>query len=113
MPIWNAYFCDLTGDNLPEICATLSIGSGMIDNRIIIYDYANGVSYELEDRGNHDYTLSLQDDKLIVTKCVYDSSTVVETGYLAYLDNTIQIIPRTTDAAESVPDTDDMSETGE
>ena len=113
MPIWNAYFCDLTGDNLPEICATLSIGSGMIDNRIIIYDYANGVCYELEDRGNYDYTLSLQDDKLIVTKCVYDSSTVVETGYLAYLDDTIQIIPRTTDAAKSLSGTADVSETGE
>lgn len=109
MPIWNAYFCDLTGDNLPEICATLSSGSGMIDNRIIIYDYANGVRYELEDRGNYDYTLSLQDGKLIVTKCVSNSSTVVETGYLAYLNDTIQIIPRTTDATESAPSTDDVS----
>ena len=109
MPIWNAYFCDLTGDNLPEICATLSIGSGMIDNRIIIYDYANGVSYELEDRGNHDYTLSLQDGKLIVTKCVYNSSTVVETGYLAYLNHTIQIIPWTIDSTESLPSTADVS----
>ena len=91
----------------------MSIGSGMIDNRIIIYDYANGVCYELEDRGNYDYTLSLQDDKLIVTKCVYDSSAVVETGYLAYLDDTIQIIPRTTDAAKSLSGTADVSETGE
>lgn len=105
MPIWNAYFCDLTGDNLPEICATLSIGSGMIDNRIIIYDYANGVSYELEDRGNHDYTLSLQDGKLLVTKRVYNSSTVVETGYLAYLNDTIQIVPLTVASTESVPST--------
>ena len=22
MPIWNAYFCDLTGDGLPELCST-------------------------------------------------------------------------------------------
>ena len=49
MPIWNTYFCDLTGDGLPELCSTLSFGSGMIDNRVIIYDYANGVSYTLED----------------------------------------------------------------
>ena len=87
----------------------MSIGSGMIDNRIIIYDYANGVSYELEDRGNHDYTLSLQDGKLIVTKCVYNSSTVVETGYLAYLNHTIQIIPWTIDSTESLPSTADVS----
>lgn len=51
MPIWNAYFCDLTGDGLPELCSSISWGSGMIDNRVIIYDYANGVSYELSDRG--------------------------------------------------------------
>ena len=49
MPIWNAYFCDLTGDGLPELCSSISWGSGMIDNRVIIYDYANGVSYELSD----------------------------------------------------------------
>lgn len=105
MPIWNAYFCDLTGDSLPEICATLSIGSGIIDNRIIIYDYANEVSYELEDRGTHDYTLSLQDGKLIVTKRVFNSSTVVETGYLAYLNDTIQIVPLTLVSAEPAAST--------
>ncbi len=93
MPIWNAYFTDLTGDGLPDICAMLSIGSGMIDNRIIIYDYANGVSYELEDRGNHDYTLSLQDGRLVVTKYIYNSSTIVKTGYLDYVDETVTIVP--------------------
>ncbi len=93
MPIWNAYFTDLTGDGLPDICATLSIGSGMIDNRIIIYDYANGVSYELQDRGNYDYSLSLQGDRLMVTKRVYNSEEIVETGYLAYEDETVTIIP--------------------
>ena len=29
----------------------------MIDNRVIIYDYANGASYELSDRGNYDFYL--------------------------------------------------------
>ncbi len=56
-PIWNAYFCDLTGDGLPEICTSLAFGSGFIDDRIVVYDYANGVKYELEDRGNYNYTL--------------------------------------------------------
>ena len=23
MPIWNTYFCDLTGDGLPELCSTM------------------------------------------------------------------------------------------
>ena len=68
MPIWNAYFCDLTGDGLPELCSSISWGSGMIDNRVIIYDYANGVSYELSDRGYFDFTLRQdhQDGRLYV-----------------------------------------------
>ena len=68
MPIWNAYFCDLTGDGLPELCSSISWGSGMIDHRVIIYDYANGVSYELSDRGYFDFTLRQdhQDGRLFV-----------------------------------------------
>ena len=70
MPIWNAYFCDLTGDGLPELCSSISWGSGMIDNRVIIYDYANGVSYELSDRGYFDFNLRQdhQDRRLYVDK---------------------------------------------
>lgn len=73
MPIWNAYFCDLTGDGLPELCSSISWGSGMIDNRVIIYDYANGVSYELSDRGYFDFTLRQdhQDGRLYVDKTKY------------------------------------------
>lgn len=40
MPIWNTYFCDLTGDGFPDLCSTLTFGSGIIDSRIIVYDYA-------------------------------------------------------------------------
>ncbi len=93
MPIWSVFFTDLTGDGLPELCSTISIGSGMIDNRVIIYDYANGVSYSLEDRGNYDFTLSLVNGKLLVTKKVYNTDKIVETGYLAYEDETLQIVP--------------------
>ena len=57
MPIWNDYFCDLTGDGLPELCSTISWGAGMVDNRVTIYDYANGARYELSDRGYFDFTL--------------------------------------------------------
>ena len=53
MPIWNTYFCDLTGDGLPELCSTITFGSGIIDSRVIVYDYANGASYTpLEDVEN-------------------------------------------------------------
>ena len=93
MPIWNAYFCDLTGDGLPELCSTISWGSGMIDNRVIIYDYANGASYELSDRGYFDFTLRQdhQDGRLYVDKTKYHTDELVETGRLVFKNNCIQI----------------------
>ena len=93
MPIWNAYFCDLTGDGLPELCSSIRWGSGMIDNRVIIYDYANGVSYELSDRGYFDFTLRFNeaDGYLYVDKKKYNTDELVETGRLVFKNNTIQI----------------------
>ena len=93
MPIWNAYFCDLTGDGLPELCSSISWGSGMIDNRVIIYDYANGVSYELSDRGCFDFTLRFHeaDGCLYVDKRKYNTDELVETGRLVFKNHCIQI----------------------
>ena len=93
MPIWNAYFCDLTGDGLPELCSTISWGSGMIDNRVTIYDYANGASYELSDRGYFDFTLRFHeaDGYLYVDKRKYNTDELVETGRLVFKNNSIQI----------------------
>ena len=93
MPIWNAYFCDLTGDGLPELCSSISWGSGMIDNRVIIYDYANGASYELSDRGYFDFTLRFNeaDGYLYVDKKKYNTDELVETGRLVFKNNCIQI----------------------
>ena len=93
MPIWNAYFCDLTGDGLPELCSSISWGSGMIDDRVIIYDYANGVSYELSDRGYFDFTLRQdhQDGRLYVDKTKYHTDELVETGRLVFKNHCIQI----------------------
>jgi len=93
MPIWNTYFCDLTGDGHPELCSSLSMGSGIIDNRIIIYDYANGASYSLQDRGTFDYTLR-QDEKdgqLYVDKNAYRGGELLSTGILVFKDECIQI----------------------
>ena len=93
MPIWNAYFADLTGDDYPEICATYTFGSGIIDSRIIIYDYAKGSSYELSDRGNFDFTLRWNDADgyLYVDKTKYNTDELVETGRLVFKNNCIQI----------------------
>ena len=93
MPIWNAYFADLTGDDYPEICATYTFGSGIIDSRIIIYDYAKGASYELSDRGYFDFTLRFNeaDGYLYVDKTKYNTDELVETGRLVFKNNSIQI----------------------
>lgn len=93
MPIWNAYFTDLTGDGLPDICATYTYGSGIIDSRIVICDYANGASYTLEDRSNYDYSLWLNenDGQLYVNKCAYPNGELVSSGRLIFKDNCIQI----------------------
>ena len=102
MPIWNTYFCDLTGDGLPDLCSTYTFGSGIIDSRIIIYDYANGASYELSDRGNYDFSLRYNetDGQLYVDKTIYNTDELVESGRLAYEDNCIQIIPTEDSSAE-------------
>ena len=93
MPIWNTYFCDLTGDRIPDLCSTYTFGSGIIDSRIIIYDYANGASYELSDRGYFDFTLRFNeaDGYLYVDKTKYNTDELVETGRLVFKNNSIQI----------------------
>ena len=92
MPIWNVYFKDFTGDGLPELCATLSWGSGAIDTRVVIYDYANGASYTLEDRMVSDYALRYEeaDGLLYVDQRDYSSGELLASGTLVYADGCIQ-----------------------
>lgn len=82
MPVWNVYFCDLTGDGIYELCATVSEGSGIIDEHIVVYDYAAGTEYTLWDRGVFDYTLRLQDHQLVCDKRVYPHAEILESGPL-------------------------------
>lgn len=74
MPIRNVFFADVTGDGKPELCATVSFGSGLIDEHIVVYDYANRQSYTLWDRGHYDYHISLVDGALHVTRTVFEPS---------------------------------------
>lgn len=91
MPIWSVYFYDLTGDGHSDICSTISCGSGMVDNRIIIYDYIEGAGYVLSDRGNFDYVLNMQEDSLVAEKRAYNQDEIIESGKLIFLDDKIQI----------------------
>lgn len=100
MPIWNAYFCDFTGDGLPELCATFSWGSGIADIRVVVYDYANGASYMLQDRGRYDYCLRYEesdgflyvDKRNYMDRQKYMEAAVVSSYRLAYMDGSIQLL---------------------
>lgn len=91
MPVWSVYFAELSGDGLPELCSTVSMGSGVIDNRVVVYDYAKGVVYTIVERGENDYTLSLEDGVLLVTKTDYDTGAVVDRGPLVFEDETVMV----------------------
>jgi hypothetical protein len=71
MPVWNVYLADLTNDGKPEFCATVSIGSGIVDTRVIVYDYVSGQEYQLSSRMIYDYSLSIQDSIIMVTQSDY------------------------------------------
>lgn len=92
-PIYNAYFCDLTGDGFPELCSTYLLGFGMIDSRVVMYDYVNGTSYELSNRGNYDFSLrwNERDGCLYVDKTDYSTNTLIGSGRLQFQDGILQI----------------------
>jgi len=86
----NAYFCDLTGDGVSELCATVSVGSGWVDERIWVYDYTVDKIYELEDRWNYSYILSIWGDELVVSKVKANTrEPIIEQGALHLSKNNL------------------------
>lgn len=94
MPIWNVYLADLTGDGRPELYATVSIGSGMIDERILAYDPAAGKGYTLSDRGYYDYSLFTEKGLLMVKQTTYPAfqGEPLATGELAIVESELTAI---------------------
>lgn len=79
MPIWNVFLTDLNGDGKREICSTVSEGSGIIDYRISVYDFAcrdyeYGLYYTHSDRGKTDYVLRVDFDVLMIYGYNFDAS---------------------------------------
>ena len=74
MPIFNCFFADITGDGLPELCATVAMGSGVADTRVVVCDCVSGATYELADRGTWDYALSAQNGTLVVSRYAHPQS---------------------------------------
>ncbi|MDR1132239.1 MAG: M56 family metallopeptidase [Oscillospiraceae bacterium] len=98
MPIWNVYLADLTNDGKPELCATVSWGSGIVDTHIAVYDYATGKTYTLWDRGSYDYSLSLQDGKLMVHQYRYDNDRPRVSSELRIVDGALYRFGETPEA---------------
>ena len=92
MPIWSVFFCDLNGDGKRELCSTVSFGSGMIDDRIIVYDYANGESIEKSERGYYDFRFRMLDGSLVVEKRKYNEKAVLAVGELVFREGVYQIL---------------------
>lgn len=74
MPLWNAFFTDLNGDGSPELCMTVSFGSGIVDEHVIVYDLRNEKEYTLWERMVNDYILFMEDNELFVRKLDTESS---------------------------------------
>ncbi len=110
MPIDNVYFADLTGDGYPELCATVAFGSGLIDSRVIVYDYAADTTLTLQNRGTYDYRLSLADGHLIVTEYEYGTGLAVERGYLTKAHDAIQLLPMATEDTAQVEENPDLED---
>jgi len=110
MPIWSVYFYDLTGDGKPELCSTVSLGSGWVDDRILVYDYIEKKSYELEDRWNADFRLYEEDGVLMVRKQKngVDSGELIGCGKLFISDGKLQA-----DIAEEAIDEDSEEVSGD
>ena len=86
MPILNVYFCDLNGDGKRELCSAACFGSGLIDERIVVVDYANGQAYELCERGSFDYELACKNGGLWVYKMNYKEAQMEDAWQLCSLE---------------------------
>jgi hypothetical protein len=92
MPVWSVYLADINGDKLPEFCATVSYGSGIVDTRVAVYDYQNRRLYELADRTFYDYKLATDGEgRLIVNQYAYNGGAVIASGYPYIADGKLNV----------------------
>lgn len=83
MPVWSVYLADLNGDGLREIASCASLGSGIIDERIYVYDYSSKQLYVLKNRMKSDFTLFMNNGEVWVRESKYASDDVISERKLA------------------------------
>ncbi|MCR4624983.1 MAG: hypothetical protein K5795_03300 [Lachnospiraceae bacterium] len=64
------YF-DVTGDGKPDLCDSVTHGSGIVSTGIFVYDIENGQGYQLQDRGKYDYWINSVEDGVLYAKKAY------------------------------------------
>ncbi len=78
MPIHNIYFYDATGDGKPDLCSDVSMGSGVVDRRVYVFDRAAERLYMICERGSVDYKLAMEDGVLGVLQKPFGGSPAAE-----------------------------------
>lgn len=81
-PVQNVFFADLTGDGMPEICATVNCGFGMIDTHVVVVSWTPGEAPEelaLWDRGTYEYALRMDHGTLLCDRWSYPDGEDVQT----------------------------------
>jgi beta-lactamase regulating signal transducer with metallopeptidase domain len=90
---FDAFICDLTGDGKPEICLNASNGSGIVDQRVYVYEHTTGRIYVLEERMKYDYMIQCKNGKMSVRRTSYIYSPEKEEyGTIIYRDGTYKYI---------------------
>ena len=57
--------CDINKDGHPELCSTVTTGSGMVTTLVVVYDVHNDQGYMLNERGKYDYRIMGSSDDVI------------------------------------------------
>ena len=83
MPLVSAYFTDLNGDGTNELCVTWGFGSGMYSQGITVYDIRNNTEYTLHERGDYDYTMTVENGEPIVKRTVFKKMPPYASEYAA------------------------------
>ncbi len=78
-----AYFCDVTGDDKPELCVNTSFGSGIVDDYVFIFDYVTKESYEIRHRCTTNYQLTAKDNLLWVQQAPYPAEADTDLAYMS------------------------------
>lgn len=86
--------CDINGDGNPELCTTVTYGSGIISTALVVYDVYNGQGYILDDRMTYDYLIigSTADD-IAIERTEYGGdqksygTLAIQDGKLIFVEN--------------------------